>query len=153
MLAAWLAAAAPGRAEEPRRIADGLKVTIRATIRAPQEIIGEPDMELEYVQGSKGIFPALQTALAGKKAHDYFGVRLEPKDAYGTVRNFTNEIPVERLKDKGVDPAVGMLLSNGLAACKVTAIDAGVAKMDCVNPHAGKTIEIEGMVLSVGKPD
>src|SRR6266853_2016768 len=77
-----------GRAPSPPERLNIAKNTVVSLDVELSDIWGKPiqrsDEPLQYLHGGYGnIFPAVETALEGKKVRDRVEVRLEPEDAFG----------------------------------------------------------------------
>jgi FKBP-type peptidyl-prolyl cis-trans isomerase SlyD len=116
--------------------------------------IEKTEAPIEYLHGGyDGIFPQVETALAGKAAGESCRVRLEPDDAFG---DYDAELVHIEPRDKFPDNiAVGMQFEGKGAESgtsliyTVTNIADGKVVVDGNHPLAGKTLEFSCTVTAV----
>jgi FKBP-type peptidyl-prolyl cis-trans isomerase SlyD len=116
--------------------------------------IEKTEAPIEYLHGGyDGIFPQVETALAGKAAGESCRIRLEPDDAFG---DYDAELVHIEPRDKFPDNiAVGMQFEGKGAESgtsliyTVTNIADGKVVVDGNHPLAGKTLEFSCTVTAV----
>lgn len=118
------------------------------------DMIESTDSPISYLHGGyDGIFPAVESALEGKKAGDACTVTLEPKSAFGEFdQDLVREEPREAFPK---ELSVGMRFegqneSTGESAIyTVTSVGDAVVSVDGNHPLAGKTVVFACQVTSV----
>jgi len=118
------------------------------------EVIEKTDNPISYLHGGyEGIFPAVESALEGKKAGHQCSVTLQPKDAFGDydedlIRQeprsaFPKDIEVG-MQFEGVNES-----SGETAIYMVTDINETTVFVDGNHPLAGKTVVFSCQVTQV----
>lgn len=118
------------------------------------KVIERTDGPIEYLHGGyDGIFPLVETALAGKGVGDSCGVRLEPGDAFGEYD--AELLHLEPRSKFPSDVAVGMQFEGrGVeSGAKLLYIVTDVAEdkvvVDGNHPLAGRTLQFSCTVTAV----
>lgn len=109
-----------------------------------------------YLHGHNGMLIGLEEALAGKKAGDNFTAVIEPKKAYGEVRqNAVQRVSIKHVikSKKKTKYKAGMIvqINSAEGPRDVVVVKAGLKNLD-VNtnhPFAGKTLQFEIEVVDV----
>lgn len=142
------------------KVADGLVVSIAYVLKADGAEVDRTDKDdpLVYLHGARNIIPALESALAGKKAGDKFRVTLKPEDAYGPY----DEQDVERIERAALPDAStlqkGMVVEledeeGDVFLATVTEVTPDAIVLDFNPPLAGKTLTFEGEIVGVRLAD
>lgn len=111
---------------------------------------GDP---MAYLHGHGNILPALEKALVGKDEGDKLEVTLEPKDAYGTIREDAQQrVPKKHLAGKK-KWAPGMVASlqtdKGMKQVRIVKVGLKVVTVDTNHPLAGKTLTFDINIVDV----
>ena len=108
---------------------------------------------LEYVHGSGGIVPGLESAMEGKKAGDAFQVIIQAADAYGDKKpEMIQAVPRTNF---GTIPKieVGMQFQartpNGMHVVTVVSVDDESVTVDANHPLAGQTLHFDISIVGV----
>ncbi len=117
-------------------------------------LIEKTDAPIEYLHGGyEGIFPLVESALAGKDVGDTCRVRLEPHDAFG---EFDAKLIHLETRDKfPADVSVGMQFegegteSGQRIIYTVTDVSGDKVVVDGNHPLAGKTLQFDCTVTAV----
>lgn len=139
------------------QIEDGCLVSLKVRLRDAQghllEATEDDGPPLVYLHGASDIFPAIETALAGRAAGDRLSIALEPEQAFGDFdADLVHLVPLERL---GEGVAVGMQFEGlpGEASdgriYRVTDIGGNVAVLDGNHALAGMALRLDVEVASV----
>ena len=131
----------------------GARVELKYSLSSSGKIAEEKTVSC--VCGSCGLLPAFEAALAGKMAGDTFKLRLPPEKAYPYLREYVREVSTS-LVPKERKPVIGdkMEATTGEGkklSCVVKDTGRRQITIDCNHPLAGKTLDIEAEILSVGK--
>lgn len=138
-------------------IGNGSKVSIHYTLTVDDEIIdsSEGHEPLEYVHGEGEIVPGLENALIGLVAGDKRQVVVAPDQGYGVANpDAVQEIDLEAFADdEGLE--VGAVISvetdDGYTFdAVVTEISETTVTLDLNHPLAGKTLNFDVVIVSVG---
>ncbi len=141
-------------------IADKMYVTIdyALTLESGQEIDKSPEGQpLGFIAGTGQIIPGLEKALIGRIAGDSAKVVVEPKDAYGPVKDdLFQEVPNSQFPSD-VDVKAGMAFEaqgpNGPFMITVAKInDNDTVTVDLNHPMAGKQLHFDVNVVEVREP-
>jgi FKBP-type peptidyl-prolyl cis-trans isomerase SlyD len=110
-----------------------------------------------YMHGHKGIIPGLEKALAGKAVGDSLSVTLEPRDAYGSRKEGSEQrIPIKHLKidaktrrhlKKGM--AVPVQTEHGSRSMVIIKVGKFNVDLDTNHPLAGKTLTFDIEIVDV----
>ena len=108
---------------------------------------------LEYVHGSGGIVPGLESAMEGKKAGDAFQVVIQAADAYGEKKpEMIQAVPRTNF---GTIPKIeaGMQFQartpNGMHVVTVVSVDDENVTVDGNHPLAGETLHFDISIIGV----
>ena len=115
---------------------------------------------LVHMQGTGNIIPALEEALAGKRAGEKFEITVPPERGFGPRFPALVQTLPRSLLDGGPEPAVGTRLQaktkqGGAGLVTVTAVDGDTVSVDGNHPLAGQTfrMEVEVVDVRVATPD
>lgn len=113
----------------------------------------EQNQPTAYLHGHKNMLPGIEDALEGKTAGDKCSVTLEPKDAFGEIREDAEmRISVKHLMGaKKWKPGMVAAVRTEQGLTEVTVLKVGLkmATVDTNHPNAGKTITFDLEVVSV----
>ena len=108
---------------------------------------------IEFKLGEHKVVPGFENGVTGMKVGEKKTLTLESKDAYGEPRpELTQEVPLEAVKQSGIEPKEGMVLAIGHPQApgqqfpaKVVEVGKEKIKLDLNHPLAGKklTFDIE----------
>lgn len=139
-------------------IAAGSKVSIHYTLTVEGAVVDsstgrEP---LEYVQGQGMLVPGIEAGLAGAEAGEKRHVKVAPDQGYGELHpELLIKAPREALAHL-TDLAVGMVVQgegpDGPFRAVVREVGEKEITLDLNHPLAGKTLEFDVEVVSVGAP-
>ena len=110
---------------------------------------------LEFIVGSKDVFPSLSLGVVGMAPGDRRQLTLQPQEAYGKVkRNLIQQIPRQRFPQH-IAPKVGKRLTAFVASSgrrervRIIKISSNSVTLDGNHPLAGKVIELEISLISL----
>lgn len=114
---------------------------------------GEP---LNYLHGTEGMLPGLESELEGKTGGDSFTVTLTPEQAYGEYQEgLVQRIPIKHLQGLGDSkvwkPSMTAIVDSNQGRHQVKVVKVGRFNADCDlnHPFAGKTLTFDVEILSV----
>lgn len=114
---------------------------------------GEP---LNYLHGTEGMLPGLESELEGKTGGDSFTVTLTPEQAYGEYQEgLVQRIPIKHLQGLGDSkvwkPGMTAIVDSNQGRHQVKVVKVGRFNADCDlnHPFAGKTLTFDVEILSV----
>ncbi|MCG9757988.1 MULTISPECIES: FKBP-type peptidyl-prolyl cis-trans isomerase [Pseudoalteromonas] len=114
---------------------------------------GEP---LNYLHGTEGMLPGLESELEGKTGGDSFTVTLTPEQAYGEYQEgLVQRIPIKHLQGLGDSkvwkPGMTAIVDSNQGRHQVKVVKVGRFNADCDlnHPFAGKTLTFNVEILSV----
>ncbi|ASD68419.1 peptidylprolyl isomerase [Pseudoalteromonas piscicida] len=114
---------------------------------------GEP---LNYLHGTEGMLPSLESELEGKTGGDSFTVTLTPEQAYGEYQEgLVQRIPIKHLQGLGDSkvwkPGMTAIVDSNQGRHQVKVVKVGRFNADCDlnHPFAGKTLTFDVEILSV----
>ena len=140
------------------RIANNCVVSLnyRLTNAAGQLLDSSPQGEpLEYLHGSEGLLPLLESALAGKAAGDAFDVTITPEEGFGERQPRLVEVLSRETVGGAEQVQVGMQVNKeaedgGMPRMyTVTAVNEATITIDGNHPLAGETLRFQGTVVAV----
>lgn len=106
-----------------------------------------------YLHGGGTILPALEQALAGKRAGDKLNLTLAPAEAYGHYRDDARaRVPIKHLLTKGrLKPGmvVDINTAEGVRVATVTKVGLKNVDVDSNHPLAGMTLRFDIEIVEV----
>jgi len=109
---------------------------------------------LVFVLGGRQVFPALEQELIGLRVGDTKKVFLSADQAYGqVVKEAFREVDLETLPEQFRLPGAVLAIQDpegGIFPIRVHEIRAGKAVLDFNHPLAGKSLQFDVKVVSVG---
>ena len=139
-------------------IAAGSKVSIHYTLTVDGAVIDSSSGKepLDYVQGEGMLVPGIEKGLAGAKAGEKRRVKVAPAEGYGEVHpELRIQAPREslaHLPDLQAGAVVRGEGPEGPFRAVVREIGETEVTLDLNHPLAGKTLEFDVEVVSVGAP-
>jgi len=111
---------------------------------------------LVHMYGAGGIVPALENALAGKKAGDRFEVSVIPEEGFGKHHPELVQTLPRTIFNGAQEPEVGAKLlaqtARGPLDVVVTGVDGDTITVDGNHPLAGKPFRLDVEVIDVRVP-
>jgi len=140
-------------------IADSRVVTVHFTLideNGQTYASTQGHQPLVHLQGSGGIIPALEQALAGRKKGDRFEVEVDPEHGFGPhFPTLVQAVPRARFRGSR-EPEIGDRLTAqtrmGTGQVTVTGIDDQAIAIDGNHPLAGKSFRLQVEVVDVRLP-
>lgn len=139
-------------------IQDGSEVTLHYTLTVDGSVAdtsreGEP---LKFTVGARQIIPGLEEQLMGLRAGDKKMVTVAPEKGYGESRpDAIQKVPRKNFKDLP-DLKPGTLVTaqgNGnVIQARIVEIASDTVTLDLNHPMAGKTLNFDVEILTVGEP-
>jgi len=139
-------------------IAAGSKVSIHYTLTVDGAVVDSSSGRepLEYVQGEGMLVPGIEAGLAGAAAGEKRRVRVEPGQGYGELQpELLIKAPrsaLAHLPDLAVGAVVQGEGPEGPFRAVVREITENEVGLDLNHPLAGKVLEFDVEVVSVGAP-
>ncbi|MCK4968348.1 MAG: peptidylprolyl isomerase [Candidatus Aenigmarchaeota archaeon] len=102
---------------------------------------GRPYQPLEFKVGAGQMIKGFDTAVVGMKLDEEKTVTLPPAEAYGEMNEkLVQEIPIDTLKNAGIEPKAGMVISANGNPAKIIKVENNTVTMDFNHELAGKTL-------------
>ena len=113
-----------------------------------------PYEPLEFKVGAGQMIAGFDKAVVGMAAGEEKTIEIPPEEAYGEVReDMIKDMPLDMVKDKGIDPEVGQMLqimtAQGPLRAKITEVTDKNVKMDFNHELAGKTLTFKIIVREI----
>lgn len=143
-------------------IADRRVATLHFTLKDDAgQVLGSTHghAPLVHMQGTGGIVPALEEALAGRRAGDAFQVQVPPEKGFGPHHPQLVQVLPRSLFTGTQAPVVGGRLQaqteRGPTLVTVTSVDAENIGVDANHPLAGKpfVLDVEIVDVRLATPD
>lgn len=141
------------------KIADNMYVALEycLTLDSGKEIDRSPaGNPLTFIAGAGRIIPGLENKLKGMAAGDGGKITVEPKDAYGRIReDLFQVIPRDQVPaDMKIEP--GMMFQaqrpHGLVTFSVKSVDEDTVTIDLNHQLAGERLHFDVKVVEVREP-
>jgi len=136
-------------------IRDDSRVILHVTIRVDGELVHTTtnDNPLDYVIGSGGLAPGLESALLGMDAGDKKTATVPPEEAFGQHDpNAMQQVPksaFENMESISVGDAIRGTHQGQQFTAFIREIEGEVVTLDLNHPLAGKTVDFEVEILEV----
>ena len=102
---------------------------------------GRPYQPLEFKVGAGQMIAGFDAAVVGMAVDEEKTVTLPPAQAYGEMNaELIQEVPIENLKNAGIEPQVGMVISANGNPAKITKVENNLVFVDFNHELAGKTL-------------
>ena len=102
---------------------------------------GRPYQPLEFKVGAGQMIAGFDAAVVGMKVDEEKTVTLPPAQAYGEMNaELVQEVPIENLKNAGIEPQAGMVISANGNPAKITKVENNIVFVDFNHELAGKTL-------------
>ena len=102
---------------------------------------GRPYQPLEFKVGAGQMIAGFDAAVVGMKLDEEKTVTLPPAQAYGEINaQLVQEVPIENLKNAGIEPKAGMVISANGNPAKITKVENNIVFVDFNHELAGKTL-------------
>ncbi|MFH1442948.1 MAG: peptidylprolyl isomerase [Candidatus Micrarchaeota archaeon] len=100
-----------------------------------------PYEPLTFQVGIGQMIKGFDDGVVGMKENETKTIKIEAKDAYGTPQpeNIV-DFPIDDLRQNGIDPAVGLSLSNGMSQGIITKVTNSTVTVDFNHFLAGKNL-------------
>lgn len=136
------------------RLGDRVRVQCTRMLASPRAT-ARPAKEFEFVIGSPAVMPGLSMGVVGMKQGDQKRLKLQPKEAYRSVRDrLIREVPRESFPPR-LSVRVGKRLTAKLRTTgqrqvvRIVQIRPDSVIVDGNHPLAGKVVTLEVRVISV----
>lgn len=138
------------------KIKEGSVVSVHYTLTVDGQVVdaSREGAPLQYTQGPGQIIPGLEEQLVGHSAGEKMTVQVTPEKGYGVyTKEAIQKVPRKQFA-KAKDLKVGTMVTSQsggrLIQAKVTAIDKKNVTLDLNHPLAGKTLNFDIEIVSVG---
>ena len=102
---------------------------------------GRPYQPLEFKVGAGQMIAGFDAAVVGMKVDEEKTVTLPPAEAYGEMNaELVQEVPIENLKNAGIEPKAGMVISANGNPAKITKVENNIVFVDFNHELAGKIL-------------
>ncbi len=115
-------------------------------------IEGRPYQPLEFTVGEGQMIKGFDAAVVGMRIGETKTVTLSPEDAYGNPKpELIKTVPIEQLKNAGIEPKEGMTISVGGNPARITKVEDSNVTVDMNHELAGKTLLFEITVREIDR--
>ena len=153
-----LLASAPSIAEEAPRVQTGSVVEISYVMRSETgEVIGssEENENMVFEQGAREVPPGLEVALEGLAVGDEKSVTLGPEEGFGPVdESLFHRVALEQVPEEGRTKGTRLMARDPQGnphVMRVHEVGEEEIVLDLNHPLAGRTIQFEVEVVSIGE--
>ena len=102
---------------------------------------GRPYEPLEFKVGAGQMIKGFDAAVVGMEVNEEKTVTIPPEEAYGQRNEkLIQQIPIDPLKNAGIDPKEGMTISANGNPAQITNVEDGTVTIDFNHELAGKTL-------------